>query len=292
MFCIYFGFQLVPAATETLCLYAQLLSRSFSATSSIQNYISGVKKLHLLVGGEFPEDSFELKLAIKGLQRRNPHCPNQAAPITPDILSKIHSVMDITKPVDSVFWSLFLTAFFSLARKSNLVQNSLHRQGKQILRGDFQLHSRGMTVTFRWTKTIQFGQRSLQIPLIPISGSCLCPVAAYSNMVKLVPASPQVPAFSLPHKNTVRPVTYEDYMKALRLVIQNVGLDPSRYSTHSFRRGGATFAFKANVPGELIKTQGDWLSEAYLKYLDLSLDNRYQVAEKMRDQIISEGSER
>ena len=292
MFCLYFDFHLVPAASETVCLFAQMLSRSFVATSSIQNYISGVKKLHIVLGSQFPEDSFELKLAIKGLQRRNPHCPNQAAPITPDILIKIYSVMDITKPIDAVFWSLFLTAFFSLARKSNLVQNSGSKQGKQLLRSDCLLHSRGLTVTFRWTKTIQFGQRNLQIPLIPIPGSCLCPVAAYVNMVRLVPAGPQVPAFSLPCKNKVKPVTYHQYMKALRLVVQDMGLNPRLYSTHSFRRGGATFAFKAKVPGELIKTQGDWLSEAYLKYLDLSLENRYQVAERMRDQITLDCMER
>lgn len=39
----------------------------------------------------------------------------------------------------------------------------------------------------------------------------------------------------------------------------------------SFRRGGATFAFQASVPGELVKLQGHWASDAYYKYLDFSM---------------------
>ena len=31
-----------------------------------------------------------------------------------------------------------------------------------------------------WTKTIQFGDRKLLTPVIPIPGSVLCPVKAYN----------------------------------------------------------------------------------------------------------------
>ena len=275
-----------PATPHTMGLYAQFLSRSFAASSSIQNYISGVKKIHLMLGCEFPEASFELKLALKGIQRKNPHCPKQAAPITPLILLKIAKILDCQKPVDSVFWSLFLTAFFTLARKSNLVKTRSQKEARQVTRSDIIVCHDSIIVTFKWTKTIQFGQRKLDIPMVHIPGSPLCPVTAYKNMLDLVPASPQSAAFSLPSKAKVRPVTYDEFMKVLRTVIDKAGLNPQEYSTHSFRRGGATYAFKSKVPGELIKTQGDWRSDAYMKYLDLSLENRFQVAQKMVQQII------
>jgi hypothetical protein len=38
------------------------------------------------------------------------------------------------------------------------------------------------------------------------------------------------------------------------------------YTGHSFRRGGATFAFRCGVPTTLIKLHGDWRSDAYLLY--------------------------
>ena len=47
-------------------------------------------------------------------------------------------------------------------------------------------------------------------------------------------------------------------------------LDSTCYSPHSFRRGGATFAFEAHIPSELIKAQGDWRSDCYFFYLEMS----------------------
>ena len=50
LFCVYFGFEYLPASTSTIQLYAQFLSRSFKSVDSIRNYLSGVNKIHLLLG--------------------------------------------------------------------------------------------------------------------------------------------------------------------------------------------------------------------------------------------------
>ena len=60
-------------------------------------------------------------------------------------------------------------------------------------------------------------------------------------------------------------------------------------SGHSFRRGGATWAFSANVPSELIKEHGDWLSEAYLRYLNFNLEERLVVTLKMGQAVTKLG---
>ena len=46
-------------------------------------------------------------------------------------------------------------------------------------------------------KTIQFGQRLLDIPLVCIPDSSLCPVRAFLGMIKLVPANSSDSAFLL-----------------------------------------------------------------------------------------------
>ena len=46
-----------------------------------------------------------------------------------------------------------------------------------------------------------------------------------------------------------------------------LNLDTKLYSPHSFRRGGATFAFQAGAHPLVIKCLGDWSSDAYLIYL-------------------------
>jgi hypothetical protein len=39
--------------------------------------------------------------------------------------------------------------------------------------------------------------------------------------------------------------------------IKSIGKDPDEYSSHRFRRGGASWAFSAEVPSELIQLYGD-----------------------------------
>jgi len=45
------------------------------------------------------------------------------------------------------------------------------------------------------TKTIQFGERLLHIPLLTIVNLPLCPVSAYLRMIRLVPARRSCPIF-------------------------------------------------------------------------------------------------
>ena len=64
-------------------------------------------------------------------------------------------------------------------------------------------------------------------------------------------------------------ITYPALQKKLKSLIVEIGLDPNEYSTHSFRRGGTTTAFKAKVPIVLIKAHGDWKTDRFQKYVSL-----------------------
>ena len=81
------------------------------------------------------------------------------------------------------------------------------------------------------------------------------------------------------------PVTYYLFQNVLRKLIKKIGEDPTHYSSHSFRRGGATWAFSLNIPSGLIQIYGDWSSDAYKTYLKFSLKDKIAVAIKMKDHI-------
>ena len=40
------------------------------------------------------------------------------------------------------------------------------------------------------------------------------------------------------------------------------------------------------MPADLIQLHGDWKSDAYKKYLSLSFEDKFIVAEKMKKQIL------
>ena len=288
LFCNFLDLIAVPADLETIGLFIQFLSRSFKSVSAIKNYVSGVRTLHLLLQYPFPHlDEFSIKLLFRGISRQHPHKVKQAHPITPEILLDIRKLLDLSSGNDATIWCLFLFAFFLMARKSNLVPDSISsfNSRKHLTRGKIIMEQNMAIVIFEWSKTIQFGQRVLKIPLLGNPESVLCPLKAYDNMCSLVSAAPDSPAFLCRKRHGTVPVTYIQFNTVLKDLIARTGRDPSLFSTHSFRRGGATFSFQSKVPSELIKLHGDWSSDAYLLYLEFSLSDKLLVARRMVDSL-------
>ena len=131
-------------------------------------------------------------------------------------------------------------------------------------------------------------KEGLLIILLPsIPGSTHCPATALLHFFSLVPASPSAPLFCLPATSGYRPITFATFSTCLKRLISTIGLDPAHYSPHSFRRGGATFAFQSGVPEHLMKLHGDWRSDAFRAYLALPLETRSQVADVMAAGLLS-----
>jgi len=113
------------------------------------------------------------------------------------------------------------------------------------------------------------------------SGHPLCPVVALGVALASSPSQlPSDPALleSFSPPTVLTRATFDNKLAA---VLRACGLDVSKYSGHSLRRGGATFALAAGVPGELIQAQGDWKTDAYKRYIDLSQQQRLSAVRKM-----------
>ncbi|KAK3245120.1 hypothetical protein CYMTET_45295, partial [Cymbomonas tetramitiformis] len=95
------------------------------------------------------------------------------------------------------------------------------------------------------------------------TGGMLCPKRALAKCFELTPAEPESPAFLWKSRGRTVPMTHGVFVGEMKKLIRKIGVDPSKYSGHSFRRGGATVAFNLGVDHLLIKLQGDWVSNAY-----------------------------
>ncbi|CAG2206888.1 unnamed protein product [Mytilus edulis] len=170
-----------------------------------------------------------------------------------------------------------------MSRKSNLVPDSSSQfdKNKQLTRGKVFVGNDIAIVVFEWTKTIQHGERRLKIPLVKIPGSVLCTVSAYNRMCSKVPASNDSPAFVISKNSKLVPVTYAQFKRKLKSVILKTGKDPNSYSSHGFRRGGATFAFSSHVLSDPVQLHGDWASDAYKIYLQFSMKDKISVVRNM-----------
>ena len=265
------------------------MSRSFKSTQTIKNYLNGVKLLHLYTGHNCPKfNNFQISLVLKGVARMNPHTPKRVLPITPTILLQIHSLLSKNDSFEASIWCAFIFGFFLMARKSNLVPKTEHSfdPDKHLCRNNIFFNESGLIVVFRWSKTNQFGERIIQVPITAIPNSPLCPVQAYTNMITLVPANERSPAFVYYNKKgKLKTITHQLFTATLRKMLTRCGIQPESYSGHSFRRGGASWAFSKGVPGELIQIHGDWHSDAYKLYFSLPIEIKLSVTQRMSEYI-------
>ena len=108
-----------------------------------------------------------------------------------------------------------------------------------------------------------------------VPGSPLCPVAALRRVLAGPGLGPEGPLFCTQDaKGKLKPLTHSVFVSTFRRLAQRAGLHPEAYSGHSFRRGGATTAFRLQVRDSLIQAHGDWASECYKLYCDLNESQR------------------
>ena len=283
-FCVYFQVHPLPADSTTIYAYAQFLARTLKPPS-VRNYLSGVKMLHILHGLPYPfsEDPL-LQLELRGISRMNPHVPVRATPITPDILVSVYTMMDFKNSLHLCVWACSLFLFYTMARLGSILPSSRSTpQHKVLTRDRVNFSAEGLLITLVHTKTIQFGKRRLHIPLLKIN-SVLCPVAAYSRFFMSAPHITSVsgPAFTFCEDGHTRLLTTSKFIRTFRKVLTSGGVQhASTFTGHSFRRGGASWAFQSGVPGELIQICGDWASDSYKQYLEFSMSNKLHLAARL-----------
>jgi len=286
MFCHHFHLTALPVSLNTLCLYIQFLSRSLAPTS-IRNYVSGVKHLHIVLGYEFPYSGhLLLKLVFRGIERLNPHVPNRAPPVSPSHLVKLASVVDWSSLHEVTVYTVALFLFMTLARLGNTLPPS-HKSfstKRFLCSSDVAMGTFGVLVTFRHTKTIQLGKRRLVVPVLRVNHSPLCLTSALQRMQSLqhsegIHSTTHSPLFLVRHRSRTVSLSKSQFLSSIRHLFSKTDISfSSQVRGHSFKRGGASHAFKAGLPCELIQIYGDWKSDAYRLYLDISMNTKLAYA--------------
>jgi len=188
-----------------------------------------------------------------------------------------------------------IVAFFAFLRKSNITVKpndawDAHSIARKNVTRDAT--NNAMWITLHLTKTR--GHTSvdpLRIPMPRMHGNRLDPWTWWSRHLMLSPsASLDVHAFAYNDGTAAaatRPLLHADFRRFIKskLRLGCPTLDIDKYSHHSFRRGGATFAFANNVPELFIQAMGDWLSDSYKRYIELDENIRVSVAQRFASAI-------
>ena len=260
-FCRVIGVPMVPALPRHVSLYCILLARTLQF-SSIKTYLNIITLLHKSLDLPSPLSSFMVVCTLRGLKNSIGNTPKFKLPVTPLMLYAMLDNIDLSEVKSACLWVCCLCMFFGLLRKSNLV--GCHK----ILRGDVSFHDHSVQIVVKSTKTRNKNidpPRTLSLPRL--MNHRLCPVAAmvyYFSLSKQVP--PSAPLCAIPSEsggfNQMSYKTIVDMVKSVAPVDQ-----VSQYSSHSFRRGGASFMHSVGMSMEQIRFMGDWRSDCFRRYI-------------------------
>ena len=275
-FILYFGLPLLPADPVDLCKFLELMALT-CGYGHLKNILSSIKYLHEAYGHKFPSNNFNLDTTLQGLKRRLAKTPFFVMPINPRILLSMYKLLDMSKPCDLALWCSFLVAFYGLFRKANIVPESGPLDPRQTLTRDHITLDRVNKVVYirvTFSKTIQFCQRDLIIPIPSNNNPALDLFRHMEKLFDTVSAPGAAPAFS--YSKTLF-VTYNGFTKRLKDLLSRAGLSPSLYSGHSFRRGGASYLHQVGGSVLQIQAAGDWSSQCFTRYLYLSTEERLKA---------------
>ena len=123
-FCVFYERVPLPADLDTVCAYAQFLSRSVQH-NTIVNYLSGLKMLHIFLGYTYPfTGNAILRLLLRGLHRLHPYTPQRAPPVTPEVLLSVFNVLDHQSSLETCVFCCVLFLFFTMSRLGSMLPKS------------------------------------------------------------------------------------------------------------------------------------------------------------------------
>ena len=300
-FCRKFDRPVCPTNRDTLMAFARLASLTVSY-GTLKNIFSSIKFLHRATNQTYPEDDWQLESTLKALKRELSGAPLQTLPITPEILLKMYAFVDTRKPKDLANWTAFLTTFYCMLRKASAVPKSLEAFNavKELSRNkvDIETEDEVVLILMNYTKTEQFGNKNVVIPLLKNPVHALDPVHHLQELFTRFPMANSLPAFSYMEKGKIKCITYDGFTKELKRLLSLSGLKADNYSGHSFRRGGATYLYRLGADPLLIQASGmatvtttaavytplatgDWATDCYTRYVFLTLDQRMHAQKMM-----------
>lgn len=212
-FCNYYGFRMFPATAWQLVRYARYIANTVTSYETVQNYLAGVRKLHELGGYKVPgPQEPNIKHIMRALRQELAHPIKQAEPMTPVMLQAIYHQVDLKNKTEIVAYIALLVGFYLFLCKSNLVpdgKNSFNPQ-KQLTRADLHIGNKTVLVVIKWSKTIQYQEKELLLPLLLAKDITICPIFWLKLMIKKVRATGSEPLFAIPCINGkgVEPLTY------------------------------------------------------------------------------------
>lgn len=267
-------------------MFVALLHKKNCSHNTVNVYLAGVRALHISEGFSDPlSQCLRLKLAVRAVGM-NSAPPKQKLPITLEILEKMFKVVGHHNSFDYImFWSALTLGYFGLLRAAEFtVTSTKFNPYIHLTVSDIHLHNEASLPYFllniKNSKTDKLN-KGVQI-CIGCSGHEVCALCAAQRYLQLrlkkFAAKPLDPFFIFENGQYL---TKSAFVNQIKLFLSLTGIDPSKYSAHSLRAGGATDAALSGLQDWEIKQLGRWSSSTYQRYIRIPLHSRASMSKGM-----------
>ena len=151
--------------------------------------------------------------------------------------------------------------FYGAFRISELVSPSRLRAGG-LMQEDVWIAEDKVGIRLRRSKTDQRG-RGVDVVLFSLPGARVCPVAAVKAFLGV---RPEGGGPLLRHEDGSFLSKFQ-FVAVFRSCLQEMGLDKSEFSSHSFRIGAATEAARCGMNEAAVRKIGRWESRRFRSYV-------------------------
>lgn len=270
-------------------------NRSAIKTDTLDNYLSALRSVH--VNRRLDTEVFAspwIKRILAGIRRTEPvHSTKHAFPISHDVLEAITSRYPGDIETSQIardnlnFDTLAKVAFAGFFRLGELTFKS-HEQSHdftdiKIRRNDVTFASDGSQVQIRLRRSkTDKENRGVNIVLAATS-SPTCPVRSLRALFIADRRPPSAPLFNVGNE----PMQRNWFIRLLKKRLTEFGYSASGYNGHSFRRGAAQQASDNGLTNDDIMLLGRWSSDAFKRYFETSLINRYEVHRRFQGSLIT-----
>ena len=176
-----------------------------------------------------------------------------------------------------------MTAFFGLLRIGNVTTpTGSGSTGLSILRKNVSFTDKGCILSVHKSKTNQYAQYVHDVTLPYVHNSIMCPTSALLSFLGISgKVHDTAPLFSMLETQGVVYLSQNKFRRRLSKVLTACNLSSDHYNTHSLRRGGATWLLSNGTSLAMVKTMGDWKSDAVYRYIKPTIDTKFDVFKAM-----------
>lgn len=224
---------------------------------------------------------FGVNLTMKALHRIIGDSVRKKDELFPKDLLSMKQHVSFSDFIEESVWLGVIFLYRTLLRKSHIFVGEFNHN--LLCRSDIEFTSWGLIVHVTKSKTIQYRERTVDIPLTR-DGGPLCVVSHLLRYFGKYPMTPDAPVLGMIKEGKKRFVKYGSALSLLKKWGNASGLQKD-LGLHSLRRGGATVMSLAGLPLEDIKSRGDWQSMSVLQYLSYPLQQKIAIEKKMVDYI-------